>query len=793
MDYTCSAQGVQTWHTATSWIPNGIPGQMDTATIAAGCTMQCETNNVCTLGKAGNPGSTDLYIQAGADLTLLSGSYFDMQGDVTLEGELDIFAGTFVLDPAVATGAVSYYIDGGAASGADTLEICSESTCSSNVGTLGVLTCQQGNSGSCQVRHSSGYGNGMNVLGSHGQISNLGTSSMAGIYLMDGTQPPTGGFVLKNNFSMHANGVVQVEYNSPTLDLTFDGVSFDTMVDTNGSWNGYSFLDLVSTVAPTSGDRTFRVTCANTRTHEAILNIRLVNAAVGDASHPGLISYNCDLTNAALGGTFQNVLNIVDRNTSSGFALATAYNVNALYQDWVMFDHTPNQHHISGTTWNGRGASNSYVRMTFDGDGYSGYDPGDDYQDFGTYSASYGLHINSSGTAFTLGSNSNQSASFDHETIYNSYGGTLCETSCTPTMLQQWSDSLIVFPSQLLGPEYPGNDGMHNERAFNQRQTSNSAATDYNFFWQMPGSGDPGANPAKNTHIQLNLGDTPSWVAITDPMASFLRYQPVNITGGVVVSCSNCFQSAQPNDYVVDVTQQPDQYAVIQTVLDASDAVLYAPIPGWTTGDLVDIRPGYFATNGYYGVDWGTHDQHVAPWFQDQTRTVCSWWQQQSGSPANCNWPNGNNYTAGSGTTSTLITDNAADFGDWGVQDGVDVIFVYNAGWYPRGSGTVLSHTATSLVVTPISGASPGDYFTFITAAQSLGQSAVQAYGFDLNGNPVNPPAWVNPNMAQAIESYLQQGYTPTNLALFGAGGDGKSVGAVEVLPPNGGVTVTSN
>ena len=104
-----------------------------------------------------------------------------------------------------------------------------------------------------------------------------------------------------------------------------------------------------------------------------------------------------------------------------------------------------------------------------------------------------------------------------------------------------------------------------------------------------------------------------------------------------------------------------------------------------------------------------------------------------------------------------------------------------------------MSHTATSLVVTAISGASPGDYFTFITAAQSLGQSAVQAYGFDLNGNPVNPPAWVNPNMAQAIESYLQQGYTPTNLALFGAGGDGKSVGAVEVLPPNGGVSVSSN
>jgi hypothetical protein len=755
--------------------------------------MQCEANNVCVVGKAGQPGSTDLCIKAGGNLTLLGGSYLDMQGDVTLEGELDIFAGTFALDPAAAGGAVSYFIDGGAAWGADTLKICSESTCSSNVGTLGILTCQQGTSGSCQLRHSSGQGNGLNVLGSHGQISNFGTAAIAGLSLFDGALPPAGGFVLKNNFSVHNNGVIRIGYQSPTLNLTFDGVSFDTLVDRTASWNGYSFLDLLSTVPPTSGDRTFRVTCANTGNTEASLHLEVANAVFGDASHPGLISYNCNLTKGGVGGTFQNVLNIIDRNESSGYALATAYNANAQYQDWVMLDHTPNQHHVLGSTENGMSAANVYQRMTFDGDGYSGYDPGDDYQDFGAYSASYGLHINSSGTAFTLGSNTNQSASFDHETMYNSYGGTLCETSCLPTMLQQWSDSLIVFPSQLLGPEYPGNDGMHNERAFSQRQTSNSVATDYNFFWQMPGSGDPGANPAKDSHIQLNLNDTPSWVAITDPLASFVRNQQVSITGGVVVSCSNCFQSAAAKDYIVDVTQQPNQYAVILTVIDASDAVLYAAIPGYATGNRVDVRPGYFANNGYYGIDWGAHDQHVAPWFQDQTRSVCSWWQQQSGSSANCAWPNGNNYTAGPGTNSTRLTDNSADFGDWGVQDGVDVVFVYSSGWSPRGSGTVLSHTNTSLVVTTISGASPGDNFTFITAAQNLGQTVVQLYGFDINGNPVNPPAWVNPNMALNVESYLQQGYTPTNLALFGAGRDGKSVGAVEVLPPNGAISVSSN
>lgn len=309
----------------------------------------------------------------------------------------------------------------------------------------------------------------------------------------------------------------------------------------------------------------------------------------------------------------------------------------------------------------------------------------------------------------------------------------------------------------------------------------------------MPGSGDPGANPARNIHIQLNLGDTPSWVAITNYGASFVRNQSAQITGGVNVFCSNCFQRAQAKDYVVDVTQIPNRYAVIQSVTDSSHAVLYSGIAGYMSGDLIDVRPGYFASNGLYGVDWGAHDQHLDPWFQDSTRTVCTWWKQQSGSPAHCNWAGGNNYTAASGTTSTMITDNSVDFNSLGVQDGVDVVFVYNPSWSPVGGGSVLSHTSHSLTVSPINGATQGDFFTFITAVQSLGQSAVKLYGFDVNGNPVTPPAWVNQNMVQSVQSYVQQGYAPTNLALFGAAKDGKSVGAVEVMPPNGAIMVTAN
>jgi hypothetical protein len=723
-----------------------------------------------------------------------SGASLDMRGDVTLSGELDVFGGTFTLDPAASGAGVSYYIDGGSDSGADTVKICSEASCSANFGNLAVLKCNPGSSGSCQLRHTSHVGNGLNVLGSHGQISNFGTSSLPSISLVDGTLPPSGGFVLKNKFSLHKNGVIRIDYEGPTLNLTFDGVAFDTLVDVNGSSNGYTFLDLISVGNPTSGDRTFRASCATAGSREGLLNLDVANMEVGDASHPGLVSYNCILAKTAHGGTFQNVLNVVDRNNTSGSSLFTAYNADAVYQDWVIYDHTPNQHHIVGYGVSGGGTSNTYKHIMFDGDGFSGYDTGDDYQDFGTINASYGLHINSSGTAYSLGAATTQTASLDHETVYNSYGGTLCENHCTSNIFTKWSDSLFVLPSQILGAEYPGNDGMHTSPGFvyTFRLTSNSAATDYNFFWQMPGSGDPGANPAKITHIQLNLNGTPSWVAMPLPESSIIRNQVPTINGTSVV-CSNCFVNAKPKDYIVDISRSPNTYGVIQSISNSSNAFLYTSIPGWTNGDHIDVRPAYFANNGLYGVDWGAHDQHINPMFQDVTRNVCTWWKQQSGSSANCSWPLGNNFLAGSGTTTTLIVDNSVNFSTMGVKDGVDVVIAYDPNWAALGSSTVLAHTATTLTLSPISGLTQGDAFSFITAPQNLGQAAVKIYGFDMNGNQVTSPAWVNENMVQNVGSYLQEGYAPTNLSFFGAGGDGKTVGAIEVLPPNAAISVTSN
>lgn len=796
--YSCAGTGTRNWHIAASWTPNGIPGAGDTVSIPAGCTMQCEALNSCIAGKAGAPGTTDLTIQVGGNLTLLNGSSLDMRGSVLLSGELDIFGGAFILDPAVASGSANYAIDGGSAAGADTLKVCSESTCSSSSGLLGILTCKTGASGSCQITHTSGSGNGMNVLGSHGQISNFGTANTLGISLNDGTQPPTGGFVLKNGFSLHHNGDIRIGYNSPALNLTFAGVSFDGLVDKTQGGNGPSFLELYSLSAPTSGDRTFQVTCANTGARNAVIYLYVVNPNMGDSTHPGMIGYNCTLLKGLTGGTFQNVLSVIDRNYQPGAsAIASAYNADASFQNWVLLNHTPNQHHIVSLSINGGSSGNAYSQMTFDGDGYVATDAGDDYQDFGTYSASNGLHINASGTTYTLGASTAQAISLDHETAYDTFGGAMCEGQCVPTMFVKWSNSIFVKPSELSGAEFLGNDGMHADANYSyaNRQTASSVATDFNVFWQMPGSGDPGAYPAKNTYIQLNLGSTPSWVAMVPPGSSISRNQSVNISGGVNVSCSGCFTNAQAKDYIVDTTRVPNTYAVIESVSDPSHAVLYAPIPNYQAGDLADIRPGYFASNGLYGVDWGSHDQHMNPQFADPTRTVCTWWKAQSGSPANCNWPSANNFTATKGTDSTTIVDSSVNFMSMGVVDRVDQVLVYSSDWGTmRGSSLVIGHGPNSLRLAGfIPGTTSGDHFTFVTAAENLGLSAVQLYGFDANGNGVKPPAWVNLNMVQNLQSYLRQGFMPKNFALFGAGSDGKTVGAVDATPTTEDVSAAPN
>lgn len=793
-DFVCAGTGSRSWHNASDWMPAGVPGVGDTATIGAACSMECEAGTSCVLGKASpGAGSVDLKIAVGGKLTVQTGANFDMQGDVTLLGELDIFGGVFALDPRAA-GSADYVIDGGSAPGAHTLKVCSEPSCSSSADPLAILTCTAGTSGTCQLRHTSGAGNSINVLGSHGQISYFGSPSVAAVRLVDGTQPSTGGFVLKNNFSLHSNGVVRIEYDNPALDLTFDGVSFDTLVDVSASSGGYSFLDLISIAAPTSGDRTFRATCSNTGNRTAQIFLNVVNPTFGDDTHPGLVAYNCSLAKAGKGGTFQNVLSVIDRNNTSGTALMTARNSDATFKNWVMLNHTNNQHHVLGMGTDAGGTQNNYSHMTFDGDGYVSYDAGDDYQDTGNYSTSGGLHINASGTLFTLGSNPAQVATIDHETMYNSFGGAICETQCTAAMLARMSNSLFVLPSTAAGGETGNNDGGHFASAYRYqyRQSAVSSKTDYNFFWQMPGSGDPGANPRKNVYIQLNLGDTPSWAELPPQDADMFWHQQATING-VNVTCANCFANAQPKDYIVDVSRRPATYAVISGVSDASHAVLYQSLPGYQAGDLIDVRPGYFASNGLYGVDWGGHDQHINPWLQDAGRTVCTWWKSQSGSPVNCNWPKSNYYTAGVGTGSTTIDDSTINFQSIGIQDGVDVVLVYTPGYQVRGVATVLAHDSNSLTIAPaVPGAGQGDHYTFITAAQSLGQSAVQLYGFDVNGNQVTPPAWVNPAMVSSVGNYLRQGLAPTNLAFFGAGNDGKSIGAVDPIPPNAAIMVSS-
>jgi hypothetical protein len=797
---SCSGTGTRNWHTSTDWTPNGTPTFGDTITsIQSACVMQCEAGQSCNLGtSAAGAGSTDITIAAGGTLKVLAGATFTMRGGVAMKGALDIYGGTFLLDPAGAGDSRAYVIDteGG---GSPVVQICAESTCTTTTGTLGILNCAKGSSSTCTINHGAAFsGQIPGWTQVRGAVTNYGAAALPAINFNDGQTPTTVGFIAKGNSLFDNDGVVLMGWNSGTLADTFDGVSFTRCQDQSAGGNPFECLE-VSNSTTTSGNRTFRVTASGyPSSHEYQLNMNVTGMTGGDSTHPGLIGYNVFMRfPGRTGNGLQNVLNVVDRinapGTTSASALSASKTCADVFSDWVMLNHTSNQHHIVATNNTCGTTANTYTHMVFDGDGYRASDAGDDYQDGGVYTATNDLHINASGTLFTLNAASVETVTITHDTMFNDFGGSICELNCYAGGFLKQANSLFVLPSALQGTSLAGNDGIHSSSAYRStfRQTATSSNTDWNFFWQMPGSGDPGAGAAKTSQIQVNLGATPSWVAVPTT-ASKTFTGTVTITGGVNVACTGCGTNAAAKDYIVDVTQSPNTYAIVQSVTNANAIVLTGAIPTYVGGDTVEVRPAYFSSGGTYGTDWGTHDQHINPFFQDSTRTVCSWWKIQAASTINCA-SQGGDYVATSGTSTTTINDTNVNFSTLGIVDNTDVVAVYSSDFNTfRGSAVVTSHTTTSISFSALTGTTSGDHFTFVTAPYNLGQSAIQLYGFDVSGNTVTPPAWVTSTIAKDIENYLLFGFAPTNPALFHAGGDSLTVGCCEVIPPNGGISVAN-
>jgi hypothetical protein len=799
----CSSLLTGEWGTPSTWALStapsvckaGVPGSGDTVTITSGAVVT--VSDVESFGLNHTTASDDCLVKAGGTLQINPGGVLNAYGNIDLErgSNFFVYGGTFsFITPQAGTNYSTKFLNTGSGSN-PVVRICAEATCTSAGGGNAVFT-------------AAGPGTGAFSAGSNGYVptfssnyatfSNLGSGTVNAVNYSIGSAVNT--ISLKNTLFIN-DGYVLFNIGTATAAIfSADRVAFTNCVNTNGGW-GPTCAEFRGS-APSSSPRLLTNISAYNVAHSAhpqSFVVSLYGAQVGksvragDSSNvSGFSGYNVLLASGYGNPIIVRSSFIVeDQGANGDSCYYMAPGNHQLWQDQICLSHLPNQHEWVGVGAPGTLGANLAQRLFCDGDGYMFIDAGDLWDDPGVSTLRDSLGINACGTLITAGF-STQTYTVLNNTIYQSFGATIGETTGSP-------NQIVAFRNNLITWSFGSNSGGIN--AFNAFQRQSNLSLDYNVFFGMPGSGDPDVCAQVGCPKTLSqLSGTPS--LLPDPslggIVSYVRFPVTAVTGlsakvltainGTAISCSTCdFVNAgvQAGDFFLDNSLSAKPYVTISSVATSTSLVLSAPIPGWKAGNSFDVRPSYWATPGFvYGDSKnGSHDRHVNPNFVDTTRTLCTW-LTINGGYAPCGHTG--DLTATSGTTSSTIVCSSCDFVGWAITAN-DLAADYSSGGVFRGTVQVVSVTDThTITVSPaLTSMVSGDHFTFVTATRTIGQKIVAASGYDYLGNPVT---FDNKWSVFSAMNHLTQGFTPQNLALKGAGSpqDGSpDIGAVAVGQPS--------
>ncbi len=802
--YTSTQSG--DFNTNSTWGGHGHPQSGDTWTVSNGTTVNCSGTcaaglaapNSCTVDGTVNSGGT-LSIAAGATFTHSGGLDVQHNGSINVNANATSGSGTLAIAPG--SNAVCKLAFTNLGQGAPNLNL------SGAAGTPGhnyyaILTCDTALNGgaACTATPEPG-GTNANLTFNYFKVTGFGnatnlafkTFSVNSVSIQNGLFDQDGTVRLLTGLCATCNFVIQnVSFTNPT-----DVVSH------------YLVFDFYSVGTPTGGTRSIQnVTAANrNQTIHYFANISIIGSQTGQSvaggdpvNMNGFIGYDVSLlqtTSSALSQIVRSSGVINDMGGTTSYCYEPRYNASLKFQDSFCLNRVPNQHEIVAAVPATGGAGNLYQRYLCDGDGFYNTDTGDLIQDWGTYTLKNSLGINFCGTMTTISNSSSEVATVIENTNYNNFGETYCESGCFDGIHPVFRDNLIVKPADVNNRGIRGDDGVHAATAF-LRQTNFSL--DYNGFYQMPGSGDPGAEPqpAGVPALLANpaLGDIVSYVNTTSSIVGGLQGKVItSVTDPTHVGCASCnfMQSGaagvMPGDYFEDNALR--KVVTVANVTDATHLVLTSPgISGMRQGtDTLTLTTSYWNHPGWYYGDSnnGSHDIHANPMFVDPTRTLCTWYRMNTGAPLSCptygSIMNGNStLVTSNGTGGTTIVCLACNFTANNVTTG-DVVRVFaGTGQTERGWSGISSVTSTTLTLTStIPGLTKNDAFDFITATQGFGRALLQSAGFDWNGNPVAPLGWATvPNAMQ----YMYGGFAPQNFIFKGSGSpqDGfPDIGAVPV------------
>ncbi len=797
----------------STWGDSGHPGAGDTWVIGSGTTVIC--SGTCASGRA-TPGScsVDGTVNSGGTLTITPGA------TLTHSGELDVQHGATVNVTAsytTASGSVGTLAIAPGSGATCELNFTNVGQGAANLNLFGasvipghnsyaVLQCNttlNGGAGCTIVPASEGVAANLaffyfKVLG----FGNSGTSAF-NIFLANSVD-------IQNGLFDHDGDVYITIGRCSTCSFVVRNVSFTNPTDHDAAGNDFTVFEFYSSVNSSGATRSLlNVTAANqNQTQVYGVYIGMPDLQIGEsilggdpANINGFVGYNVNLTMApsfANSQIFRSngvILDLVDAGTPCyGFL----YNSSLTFQDSLCLERTPNQHEIVAGRAANSGSANLYQRYLCDGDGFFNSDTGDMIQDWGTYTMENSIGINLCGTMTTISNGGTEIATVTQNTNFNNFGETFCELACYDGIHPIFTNNLLVKPADINNSGIRGDDGIH-AALFFQRQTN--FHMDYNGFYQMPGSGDPGAEPQPPVPALLPnpaLGGIISYVNIPASTVGNQRDMLITtVTDPTHIGCASCnftqpgAAGVMPGDFFED--NDLLQVVTVSSVTDSTHLVLTSPgISGMRQGvDALTIYTSYWNHPGWYYGDSndGSHDIHANPMFTDSTRTLCTWYKLNSGASLLC--PTYGSIMSGPGTLVTTagtgrstLTCSSCNFTANGITT-ADVVQVYaGTGTTPRGWSNISAVTAQSLTLTTaIAGLSAGDTFDFITSTQGLGRVMVQSAGFDWNGNSVTPPGWAT--VANAM-SYIYTGFTPQNLVYKQAGSPAQGfpdIGAVPVRP----------
>lgn len=803
--YTSTQSG--DFNTAATWGGHGFPHSGDTWTIISGTSVTC--SGVCASGTA-TPSSCSINgtVKMGGTLTVAPGATLthsgelDVQHGATLNVYADTTAGPGTLAIAPGTSATCKLSFANPGTGVPVFNLVGNAGANGN-NAYATLTCNTSlhSGAACLVTPEVG-GASASLNFNYFKVTNFGAARTLAFsnFGVNSASIQNGLF---NN-----NGNVRLTLGTcTTCDFTVQNVSFTNPVDTLTA----HVFDFYGTGAKVSGTRTVMNVTASSHssTVRYMANISIPSLQTGasllggdGADINGFVGYNVALVGTstnAVGQIFRGTAVILDAGLQSASCYGFFYNAGLQFQDSLCVERLPNQHEIVSATAASGGSPNFYQRYLCDGDGFYNFDTGDMIQDWGAYTLQNSIGLNFCGTMATISNHSAEIATVKQNTNYNNFGQTYCETACYDGVSPVFRDNLLVKPADLNGRGVRGDDGLHAALAF-QRQTSFSL--DYNGFYQMPGSGDPGAQPQPAVPALVPnpaLGGIISYLNLPSSAVGNQQNKLITtVTDPTHIGCSTCnFTQAgaagvMPGDYFIDVTSR--LYATVASVTDSTHLVLTSPgINGMRQGlDGLTIYTSYWNHPGWFYGDSnnGSHDIHANPLFTDSSRTLCSWYRANTGAQVSC--PTYGSVMTGisllratAGTGGTTIVCFTCNFIANGITS-ADVVRVFaSTGQNIRGSAAITSVTSNSLILaSAIPGLTLGDTFDFITATRGLGPILVQSAGFDWNGNPVTPPAWAT--IAGAMR-YVYSGFAPQNFIYQGAGAPVDGFPDIGAVPVGGG------